>query len=228
MAVNYGGNGGNDGGPVPAQMPEAARSRLPHPTRAPFLLAAHPLRWQYSAALDRWLPQLKTIPFEPGLGGVDKDGSADLARVAAMKGGWTVIPVDRVPASVPGGQYLRAFPVRNGFLHVSAWETPRAMGGTPVASLIDERGYQEWLAWLVDQRIVEPPTPEGVQRQLDAQSQTVSQLTAILRVSPGAAGELEEAKAMLAAMRRALDPKPAPAPASTSKSPKNLTNPDSE
>jgi uncharacterized small protein (DUF1192 family) len=130
-----------------------ATQRLKLAPTANFLLVYYPVRWQCHPETGTWFPCLGRLRVEAGLGGVDKnlDDSLALAKIA-RKGG-VIIPAE----AHPSGSYIQAIECEGGLYHCTIWERPQMLAGQVVDSLIDQDGYHEWLASLVENGFIKPP-----------------------------------------------------------------------
>ena len=189
-------------GEAVAEPARAPQTRLPHRSNAPFYFMHHPLCWDLVDG--EWLPSLRKMLIEPGVGGVDKLGGTTLAETVRVKQGWTILPWHLVPADVPGGSYLRRYlaqgPAHAAYFHVSAWERPRALGGRVVDSEIDLEGYRAWLRWLVEEGHVAPITPEAVAFHGDRLSSEITRLEGRVGKVPHVLEELERKREALASL----------------------------
>ena len=169
--------------------------KLPHVPTPPFYFAWHPARWQCVGG--RWLPLLKTVRLDLGVGGVDKEGDHTLARLDDEKRGWHWLPWD-----IDGDPYIREWPCVGGSYHCTRWETPRQVGGMPVQPTVDEKGWHEFLARLVDRGIVPLPDQSVADLLVDNQRHRVEHVAAESH-KPGVLPILEREQARLAEMRAA-------------------------
>jgi len=168
-------------------------SRLKHAPCRDFVYKAHPARW--GKVGDKLLPLLSMIRFEPGLNGVDRYGSPDLAIVAAKRKGWIIIPHE----VVPNGGYSRQHAVEKGSLHCSIWEQPIQVGGRPKWRR-DPEGYIAFLEFLVAEGIVPLPEPEILE---DLEEMTVERLRTLAdRKNPSPRRE-NDARTALELIRKA-------------------------
>lgn len=152
-----------------ARVPRGVRNRYK------FLLQAHPHRWAWypedaDAGHDGWLPLLGRIQLTPGCNGVGDGNVATLAMVRAAEGGWLVLlPSD--PRLGKYRYYTQGFPGggRNG-VYASIWDSVRIVGNRAIWSF-DDKGYREFLRFLVDSGIV-PPIDSAVRDGLVADARS--------------------------------------------------------
>jgi len=160
--------------------PEVAAQLMTHAPTPNFYLMAHPSRWGVIAG--EFLPILGTMLIEPGVNCVDKRGGVELAKAHARRNGWIVLPHDIV-----SGGYVRRYPVAKGFFHCTIWEQPIQTGILAVIRR-DEKGYNEFLRYLITSGIVPLPEPEvlealeemareRLQRLRDAERQNPHRIT---------------------------------------------------
>lgn len=159
-------------GPVEHVAPPSGPVRLPNTKgNSPFILAHHPMAWQFMDASDAWLPLLSQIAVVPGVNGVGEDGgSAAVVAKMGSKGMTVLMPGDaRLGAlrrydsywydcerkGVPGRYYCLPF-------------QRFSVVGKVTSSRVDEAGHREWLAELVRNGAVEPMPEEAFDAGLSA------------------------------------------------------------
>ena len=145
--------------------PKLARNLLNLPPSPVFFLKYHPARWGVIGG--QILPILGRLAVSPGVGAVDKRGDTALAEAEAAKRGWRVIPWEAIQILHPErSTYVKVYEGKRGKVHLTMWETPRAVGGR-VRVHVDEEGYHEWLRALIDEGIIPPPDPDIVDALLE-------------------------------------------------------------
>ncbi len=126
-----------------------------------FRYAHSPSRWRVLAG--RVVPALSKIPLTPGSQRVrrEKDGKlqTDDHRVSLERMGLVLIPFK----AGPGGSYLRQIEAKNSKAaspyktYLSAWETA-SIGSAELE--VDEEALASWLTSLVEDGIIDPPSPQ--------------------------------------------------------------------
>ncbi len=189
---------------VQEQAPEALRNdalKLPHGANVTFVYRHNPLRWQWAADLEEWLPSLGTRPISIGIGGVDSDGDTIAAEHNERVHGWHTIPHACVPdGATKHGTYIKRLPCANGIYHCSIWEYPQHVGGRVLESVIDTDGYREWLRWLMAEGHVAAPTRGALLLCTAPQRQRTEQIRQALTKHPHIADQLAAERAKTAAM----------------------------
>lgn len=137
----------------------------------PFLLMAHPHRWMVIEGGNgpELLPELATLPVEPGVGNVNEHGDPSLAMAKRSRGDWIIIPEAMARATdTPDGRpgYVRRFSGRRGFMHVTAWDKIKVVAGRLVRGSDQER-YHAWLRRLVNDGVIPAPDPDVIEAMLD-------------------------------------------------------------
>lgn len=144
-----------------------ASSVLPDlPTNQPFVLAAHPRRFQLQRGTDgkpRIVPALTAWHLEPGRSNIDLVGnrpSIEFGETRRRNAGWVHIPhaVDG-----PGTSYLRRVRVRGGYSHITRFEA--AYPGEQ-ATQRDDDAYLAWLEDLMRRDVLPRPSPQTLERML--------------------------------------------------------------
>jgi hypothetical protein len=197
-------------------IPEDATSAAVRPTRvdpAPaFYLVYDPQRWDVLGSAVR--PVLMKLKYMPGVGGVDLSPARggekrkvmmSIAKADAAERGRKVIPWDAVPdkyADANGQKsYLRR-PDGRPDVTISIWETTY-----PDSTIIDsdEKGYHEWLDWLVSEGHI-PECPDYKLRDLLSRKEEAELRAAdMAQKQHSAEPDYQRAKAATAVVRKALD-----------------------
>lgn len=137
----------------------------------PFLLMFHPNRWMVvvigeSAEL---LPELGSLPVEPGIAHTDEQGDPSLAIAKKTRNNWIILPEawateEDTPDKAPG--YVRRYRGRRGLYHATAWTEIRVAAGRVIPSC-NRESYYAWLRKLMSDRRLPPPDPAIVEALLD-------------------------------------------------------------
>ena len=125
-----------------AQGAQVKRLPIPAGEHPDFRLLMHPARWGWFESADHsrgeWLPMLRRMILDPGVGNVDKDGDPSLAIGLAAQDGWACIyPSEKDP-------YIKQYPATGGVAHLMRWERVKLVGNRAMVSSDDE-GYRAWL-----------------------------------------------------------------------------------
>lgn len=196
----------------------SGESRAPLPQvspQPPFLYCFHPNKWHVSGG--EVLPELGTIPLQPGLNGVTlvvtrgRDGT-ETTRVNASRAiqrkkerGWEVIPQD-VDKDQGFPTYLRKLPVgdkKTGITsYVSRWEhTPS--GSSLIVS--DEKGFNTWRRSLIERGILPEPSIWALESLYTRTEELWGQVADKAQSNPSMASRRDKLAEDLKVISRALE-----------------------
>lgn len=203
------------GGRAPERRSHGTRKVLNEAARPDFTLTFHPARWQ--EVDGELVPLLGRMSHQPGVNNVDHFGDTTRAEVNLVKKGWTLIPPEACPASMtPDGiaGYVRVFDGKNGPIHVTAWERPRALGSRVVWDR-DEDGYRAWLRHLMTAGYIPAPDSAVVDMIREGLTQKRERKAGAADVNPyarHAVGKIDEDLDRLDAAWAKVDAGPEPVP----------------
>jgi len=145
----------------------------------------HQERWSFAEARNGFFPNLSFFHHSPGVGGIQNNGAGRSQAIAALsQRGWTVIPWDHPDLGLYGN-YLREYPLANGRMqYVSQFQSPRVMGNRTVWT-VDTEGYNDFLDFLQDARIVKPMDPYIKEYLIRKQTQRIGVIEGDLFANPG-------------------------------------------
>ena len=146
-------DGGGEGVTLAASVSTRAEVLPQQEANGPFCLSFSPYAWEVRAG--RVVPRPHRIDLSPGVNGTARNGdgiSITDARAAQEERGRVVILPD---STKPHADYLRRHRVPGGAFHCERWCKP--IPGTDRFQ-VDERGYAAWLASLVDDGHLQPPS----------------------------------------------------------------------
>lgn len=141
----------------------------------PFIFQAHPFRYyfdeaDFDAGNDGWLPALGRINVSPGVGGVGDGNVTTMAEVKAADKQWVVLK-EGDPRLGPYAFYTQRFPsAGRSAVYGSIWDSVKLLGGK-VLWQFDEKGYREFLRYLVDSGVV-PAIDENVKEMMTDDKRT--------------------------------------------------------
>ena len=167
------------------------------PPSPPFLLLAHPDRWQ--VMLGKVVPLLGRLLLQPGLANVSaaRDGSARWQEAAAKREerGWVSIPWD---VDGPNTSYIVQ---PNPGAHIEKWARTY-----PRSDKIDcdEAGYRDWLVSLIARGIVPPPPAHILRRMIDTERSHMTQAMEASSTSPTAKAEVARLEKLIAVLEAEL------------------------
>lgn len=171
--VDFGGGGGGDVVAEPVRVGDrSAREQLPSLDASPrFLLFHHPRQWSVRVVdgEPELVPSVQHIAIEPGTGGTDEYGDPSALITARRRDGWILLAEswatpDDTPDHAAG--YVRRVRVRQGFAHITAWQSVRMLAGTP-SIRTDDAGWLRWLRRLVADGLIPAPEPEVLEQLLE-------------------------------------------------------------
>lgn len=177
--------------PPKAMTDAASLPRLP--PSAPFLLMAHPDRWQVMGGMVVAL--LGRLLLQPGLANVRaaRDGSPLWKEAAAKREekGWVSIPWD---VDGPDTSYVVQ---PNPGAHIERWARVY-----PRSDRIDcdEVGYRDWLRSLVDRGIIAPPPLHILRRMLETERNDLARALEASSTSATAQAEVKRLEKVIAAI----------------------------
>lgn len=166
------GSGANLQGEAVSVGTRSVRDQLPElETSPPFLLMAHPNRWMVVEGENgpELLPELATLPIEPGIGNVNEYADPSLAMAHRARKDWIIIPEAQArPSDTPDGRpgYVRRYRGRRGLTHLTAWNTLRVVAGQPIHGT-NQDSYYAWLRRLLRDGVIPAPDPDIVEAMLD-------------------------------------------------------------
>lgn len=167
------------------------------PASPPFLLMAHPDRWQ--VMLGRVVPLLGRLLLQPGLANVaaNRDGSPRWKEAAAKREerGWISIPWDVDGA---GTSYVVQ---PNPGAHIEKWARTY-----PRSEKIDcdELGYRDWLLSLVARGILPPPPAHILRQMIDTERGHLARALEASLTSPSAKVEVARLEKVIAVLEAEL------------------------
>ena len=165
-------NSGNLQGEAVNVGTRSARDQLPDlELSPPFLLMAHPNRWMVIEGEDgpELLPELATLPVEPGIGNVNEHTDPSLAIAHRTRRDWIIIPNAQArPSDTPDGNpgYVRRYRGRRGLTHLTAWNTLRVVAGQAIHGT-NQKSYYAWLRRLLRDGVIPAPDPDIIEAMLD-------------------------------------------------------------
>ena len=185
----------------------SAQDQLPNLETSPkFLLMAHPHRWMVIDGEDgpELLPELATLPVEPGIGNVNEFGDPSLAVAHRSRKDWIVIPETQARASDttdgnPG--YVRRYRGRRGLTHLTAWSTLRVVAGKAIYGT-DTVRYYAWLRRLLRDGVIPAPDPDIIEAMLDRAHKRADRAGSRDQTNELAARLREQAVARVASLQR--------------------------
>lgn len=151
-----------------------AAARLPasqFPGNAPFHYMHYPHDWQFMPDTGEWLPGVRKIHVDPGVGGVSPKGNPDVAFAKIIRKGGIVIPLNSPQLGEFAGYCVGDLNDKGQTVWRDKWASVSRVGnrgyvepGTEGA----DPGFRRFQRHLVAARLV-PPLQDVVKRDLIAQ-----------------------------------------------------------
>lgn len=170
--VDFGGGGGDVVAEPVRVGDRSAREQLPSLDASPrFLLFHHPRQWGVRVVNGEaeLVPAVQHIAIEPGTGGTDEYGDPSALITARRRDGWILLAENwATPDDTPdhAAGYVRRVRVRQGYAHITAWQSVRVLAGTP-SIRTEEAGWLRWLRRLMADGLIPAPDPEVLEQLLE-------------------------------------------------------------